>query len=171
MYVIVVEHENCVGCRTCEAVCSLSHEGEIGPLRSRIGVVKWEALGLAVPMNCRQCDDAPCAAVCPVKAISRDENLNRVMVEYSKCIGCRTCVTVCPFGGMSFDLMDGRVIKCDLCDGDPLCVRFCAYGALRYIDAVEMNSRNRRRAALRLAQSAQRSMKESCSSSIMDITM
>lgn len=139
-------------------ICSLSHEGEISPLRSRIGVVKWESEGLSFPMNCRQCDDAPCAVVCPVKAISRDENLNRVMVDYARCIGCRSCVTACPFGGMSFDTSGGRIIKCDLCDGDPLCVRFCAYGALRYIDAGEMNTRNRKAAALRLAKSTKKSM-------------
>jgi Fe-S-cluster-containing hydrogenase component 2 len=160
MHIIVVDHENCMGCRICEVVCSLGHEGEINPLRSRIGVVKWEEKGLSFPIECRQCDDAPCAKVCPVKAISRDENLNRVTVDYGRCIGCRSCVTVCPFGAMSFDNSGGRVIKCDLCDGDPLCVKFCAYNALRYIDAGEMNIRNLRTAALRLKKSTQKSMND-----------
>ena len=47
------------------------------------------------------------------------------------------CVAVCPFGAMSFDTPTKRVIKCDLCDGDPLCVKFCAYEALQYTDVPE----------------------------------
>ena len=73
--------------------------------------------------------------VCPVKAIYRDEDLNRVMVDYDKCIGCRSCVTVCPFGAMSFNAIDGRVFKCDVCDGDPQCVRFCEEKAVDYVYA------------------------------------
>jgi len=50
--------------------------------------------------------------VCPVKAISREEDLARVMVDYDKCIGCRSCVAVCPFGAMNFNGIDRKVFKC-----------------------------------------------------------
>ena len=76
-------------------------------------------------------------AVCPKHAIHRDEELNRMMVDYDRCIGCRMCVVVCPFGAMDFDGEDRKVTKCDLCDGDPLCVELCPYGALQYVDASE----------------------------------
>jgi Fe-S-cluster-containing hydrogenase component 2 len=74
--------------------------------------------------------------ICPVKAISKDDELGRVMVDYDTCIGCRSCVSICPFGAMSFNVIDKMVFKCDLCDGDPQCVRFCDVKA---VDLVEEN--------------------------------
>jgi carbon-monoxide dehydrogenase iron sulfur subunit len=91
-------------------------------------------------MACQQCLTAPCQTVCPVKAISRDESLNRVVIDYDVCIGCRMCVAVCPFGAMGFDPLAKKVIKCDFCDGDPQCVRFCEAGALQYVDADEVSN-------------------------------
>ena len=57
------------------------------------------------------------------------------MVDHNKCIGCRSCVAVCPFGAMGFNVIDRKNFKCDLCDGDPQCVRFCDMKAVDYIDA------------------------------------
>ena len=71
-----------------------------------------------------------------MKAISEDDELGRVMVDYDTCIGCRSCVSICPFGTMSFNVIDKMVFKCDLCDGDPQCVRFCDVKA---VDLVEEN--------------------------------
>jgi Fe-S-cluster-containing hydrogenase component 2 len=61
------------------------------------------------------------------------------MVDYDICIGCRMCVAICPFGGMSFDPIAQKVIKCDFCDGDPQCVRFCEVDAIQYLDASEQS--------------------------------
>ena len=137
--VLLIDYEKCTGCRACELVCSVMHEGVSNPARSRIKVMKWEWEGRYVPMSCQQCESAPCQAICPVKAISRDETLNRVMVDYDTCIGCRMCVAVCPFGAMGFDRLSKKVIKCDLCDGDPQCVRFCETKAVQYVEAADQN--------------------------------
>jgi carbon-monoxide dehydrogenase iron sulfur subunit len=148
---LVINYEKCTGCRLCELVCSVMHDGVSNPSRSRIKVIKWEAEGLYIPMSCQQCEDAPCMNVCPVKAISRDETLARVMVDYDVCIGCRACVSACPFGAMSFDVIDRKVIKCDLCDGDPQCVRFCDEKAVDYVDADQVSTLKKRGAAYRLS--------------------
>jgi len=50
------------------------------------------------------------------------------------------CIAVCPFGAMGFDILAKRVIKCDFCDGDPQCVRFCETGAIQYVDAADVSS-------------------------------
>jgi len=145
--VLMVDYEKCTGCRMCELVCSVKHEGVSNPARSRIKIVKWEWEGRYIPMACQQCQSAPCIAVCPVKAISRDEELNRVVIDYDMCIGCRMCVAACPFGAMSFDVLASKVIKCDFCDGDPQCVRFCDTKAIQYVDASKINIEKQRAAA------------------------
>ena len=104
--VLKIDYQKCTGCRLCELVCSVSHHGVSNPARSRIKVVKWEAEGLYVPVTCQQCEDAPCISVCPVKATYRDGETGCVTIDYDICIGCRSCVTVCPFGARSYDTKD-----------------------------------------------------------------
>ena len=149
--VLVINYEKCTGCRLCEVVCAVKHDGVSNPVRSRIKIMKWEAEGLYIPMSCQQCQDAPCMNVCPVKALSRDEELSRVVLDYDKCIGCRSCVVVCPFGAMSFSTIDKKVFKCDVCDGDPQCVHFCEVKAVDYVDASDVSILKKREAATRLS--------------------
>ena len=148
--VLMIDYEKCTGCRLCELVCSVRHDGISNPVRSRIRVIKWEAEGVYVPMSCQQCEDAPCMAGCPAGAISRSAAADRVEVDYDLCIGCRTCVSVCPFGAMNFNPIDRKVIKCDLCDGDPQCVRFCEVKAVDFVDADRIGRIKSRSAAQRI---------------------
>ena len=131
---LVIDTEKCTGCRVCEMVCAVKHAGVVNPLRSRIRIIKSEWQGRYEPVACRQCKTPLCLSACPVEAISRDETSNRVVIDDALCTGCRLCVTACPFGAMGFDPVDKKVIKCDLCDGDPQCVRFCETEAIRYIE-------------------------------------
>ena len=148
---LYIDYQKCTGCRLCELVCAVFHDGISNPARSRIKVMKWEAEGLYIPMSCQQCQDAPCKNVCPVKAISRDEELGRVFVDYDVCIGCRSCVAVCPFGAMNFNIKDKQVFKCDLCDGDPQCVRFCEVGAIDFLEMDDVSIYKKRDAATRIS--------------------
>ncbi len=149
--IIVVEPSKCTGCRLCEVVCSAAKHGAVNPARARIAVVKWESVCLETPMLCQQCESAPCVAICPVKALTMDDRLARVNLSYEKCIGCRFCVAVCPFGAMGVDATDRKVIKCDLCDGEPRCVKFCETKALQYVDASLANRTKMRAAAEKLS--------------------
>jgi carbon-monoxide dehydrogenase iron sulfur subunit len=149
---LYINYEKCTGCRLCELVCAVKHDGISNPARSRIKVMKWEMEGLYIPMSCQQCQDAPCVNACPVKALSRDEDLGRVVVDYDVCIGCRTCVSVCPFGAMSFNTIDRKVFKCDLCEGDPQCVRFCDRKAVDFVSPDDVSIDKKRLAASRISQ-------------------
>ena len=148
---LYIDYEKCTGCRLCELVCAVKHYGISNPARARIKVMKWEQEGVYVPMSCQQCQDAPCQNICPAKAISRDDEMSRVMVDYDKCIGCRLCVAVCPFGAMSFNVIDKQVLKCDLCDGDPQCVRFYDRKAVDFVSPDEVSIDKKRTAAERLS--------------------
>ena len=130
--VLVIDAAKCTGCRLCEQVCSVIHEQTVNPYRARIRVMRWELEGEVLPMVCRQCDNPPCQQVCPMGAIAKVADSGVVLVDYDKCIGCRMCITACPFGAMDYDLVGHKVIKCDLCGGDPQCVRFCDAKAVRF---------------------------------------
>ncbi|MEE8300603.1 MAG: 4Fe-4S dicluster domain-containing protein [Desulfatiglandales bacterium] len=136
---LIIDHDKCTGCRLCELVCSVKHTGASNPSRATVHVVKWEDEGFYLPMLCQHCVDAPCTSVCPTNAIYKDEGLNRVMIDYDLCIGCKVCIAACPFGAMGFDEIEKKVIKCDICDGEPLCVRFCDMKAIDYVDATTSN--------------------------------
>lgn len=130
---IVIDLEKCTGCRTCEIVCSTKHEGMSNPALSRISIIKWEFEGFWVPMLCQQCETPPCGDSCPVGAIAYNHEKGIVEINNDSCIGCKMCMTVCPFGAMGIDGKN-RVFKCDLCGGDPLCVDFCETKALQWVN-------------------------------------
>ena len=154
--ILIVDHERCTGCRLCELVCSVKNAGVSNPSRARIHIIKWEMEGFELPMVCPQCEPAPCMAVCPVDALSRDGDLERVVIDYDLCIGCKLCVAACPFGGMGIDAVAKKVIKCELCDGDPTCVDFCQPQALQYVPAGTVNLRKKREAGLRFSELVRR---------------
>jgi len=138
---ILVDPTKCTGCRTCELVCSVKNEGIANPARARVRIVRFDPVVFEVPMFCQQCVSAPCLAICPAKAISRDKESGVVDVNYDLCIGCKVCMLVCPFGAMSFDPVGKKIFKCDQCGGDPICVKFCETKALQYVDVTAVSSR------------------------------
>lgn len=136
--VLIIEHDKCVGCRSCEMMCSLTHEGLCSPALSRIRVVKDERVGWNVPIGCSMCDKPYCVMACPVGAASKDLRTGLVGMADGKCIGCRQCVQACPFGHAGYNVVKGIAFKCDLCGGEPQCAKFCWTGAISfdYLDNV-----------------------------------
>ena len=148
---ILVDATKCTGCRTCELVCSVKNEGIANPSLSRVHVIRFEPIVFEVPVLCQQCASAPCIAICPVKAISRDKESGVVNINDDLCIGCKMCVVVCPFGAMGFDPVGKRVFKCDQCGGDPICVKFCETKALQYVDVTTVSFRKSSESAQKLS--------------------
>lgn len=126
---IIVQEDKCIGCRTCEMVCSLSHEGVVNPDLSRIHVIGYK--GEKFPIMCLQCEDAPCELVCPMEAIHLQGNVR--VVDDEKCIRCKMCTLVCPIGGVLYDYIEHKMIRCDLCGGDPQCAKFCPMEAIEVL--------------------------------------
>jgi len=127
---LIIDAEKCSGCRACETYCSLKHEQVCNPAKGRVHVVKWEQEGIFVPINCMRCDAPACELTCPKQATFRNYATGAMEVDPYRCIGCLSCVFACPFGATFVDPKNGRVLKCDLCDGDPTCVKVCPTGAI-----------------------------------------
>jgi len=141
---LIVTPSKCTGCRSCEMACSLHREGKCSPQLSRNRVVKFEAKGINIPTTCANCSKPYCMLVCPVKAISVNADTGAVVVDETKCIGCRACSVACPFGQANYHPEKKIAFKCDLCFGDPVCVKFCPSGAIVYASMDEVLMAKRR---------------------------
>ena len=121
----------CLGCEECVEACSKAHGGEA---RSFVVVVDGY---FPFPLSCRHCEDAPCRSVCPSDAIQRNE-FGALVLNQERCIGCHSCVQICPFGALATSPINGAVLKCDLCPDlqaeglDPACVASCPKGAIEF---------------------------------------
>jgi Fe-S-cluster-containing hydrogenase component 2 len=145
MYMIEVTPEKCTGCRLCAMACSTKQAQVCTAAKSRIQIVTFHEEGMDVPLVCHQCQDAPCEKICPVNALRRDPNTGAIVYDYNSCFGCMSCLLVCPFGAISIDADTGKPFKCNLCGGDPQCVKFCETKALQYVP-VEATGREKRQA-------------------------
>ncbi len=129
---VIIDAEKCSGCRACENYCALKHEGVCAPSRARIHVIKWEQEGIYVPISCMRCEEPACEMACPKGATYRNFSSGAMEVDPHRCIGCLSCLIACPFGATFQDQESGKILKCDLCEGDPTCVKVCPTGALTY---------------------------------------
>ena len=127
----VNEKAQCVGCRQCELICSLKHEDEYAPWLARIRIDRDEFIVKAHPVICMHCPDAPCAAACPVNAITQSGVSGAYQVNQMECIGCFQCREACPFGAIVVNTEKGIAMKCDLCGGKAACVGVCPADVLR----------------------------------------
>lgn len=134
---LVVDPKKCVGCRTCELVCSFKHNEEFNPRLSNVSVFHYEEAAITVPIMCLQCDEASCAAVCPTGALRRNTD-GVIAHDASKCIVCKMCVNACPLGNVSYSPAKQKIFKCDLCDGETWCAKYCPTGAISVVDPNEV---------------------------------
>lgn len=126
--------EKCTGCRECAIACALNKFGECNPKRGAISVLRDEFERYEIQFVCLQCEEPECVAVCMKNAIAKGED-GIVRIDKDKCIGCRMCVVACPYGAI--DSFKGEIIKCDLCDGEPVCIKFCSTNAVVYEEESE----------------------------------
>lgn len=116
---IKVNKNKCSGCRLCEALCSLFHLGAVNTEKSAIRIEKDDLdTSLNTPFVCRQCKNMKCLE--GEKAVPE--------VEKKKFIWPARRSGKCPF--QSLNLFKNKSYHCDLCGGNPQCVKACTTGAL-----------------------------------------
>jgi len=134
-----VDGNICAGCSVCEAVCSLNHEGVVSPQFARVRIIDHFVDGHRIEANyCRQCTGAECLRVCRThgaQAIYVDKKTGARVIDPEKCDCRQLCIKACPRYPDSPIFVDPArkvCFKCDLCGGEPLCVKFCPENALSF---------------------------------------
>ncbi len=124
--------DKCDGCDDCVTACALifDEEGAIENSRIQLAKDKNNKFGLAL---CRQCGEPDCVPNCPMGALSKDQETGIVSKD-DTCIGCKICTLSCVYAGITTNALTQKVMKCELCSGDPACVKACEKSALEFID-------------------------------------
>lgn len=141
----------CVDCRRCEVACKTFHSDSKDTVKaynlqdpapqSRVRVEGDGQLSIAI--NCRHCKHPKCVEGCISGAMTKDPETGIVTSDPDKCVGCRTCISMCPFGAVTIAQGPTKEIafKCDMCGdvlgeaGTPKCVEACPNRALIYVES------------------------------------
>lgn len=105
-WVMVIDLRKCVGCHACTIACIAENKLPPGVvyrpvIEEEIGTYPHVTRRF-LPRPCLHCDNPPCVPVCPVHATwKRPDGI--VVIDYEACIGCRYCITACPYAARSFD--------------------------------------------------------------------
>jgi Fe-S-cluster-containing dehydrogenase component len=105
-WIMVIDLRKCVGCHACTIGCVAENKLPPGVvyrpvIEEEIGTYPNVSRRFT-PRPCMQCDNPPCVPVCPVNATwKRPDGV--VIIDYDKCIGCRYCITACPYNARTFD--------------------------------------------------------------------
>lgn len=105
-WVMIIDQRKCVGCHACTVGCIAENHLPPGVVYRPIvaeesGTFPNVRLKFT-PRPCMQCEEPPCVPVCPVKATWRRPD-GITIVDYDQCIGCRYCLTACPYGARTSD--------------------------------------------------------------------
>ncbi len=179
----------CIGCRRCVYACVKENNQSranqihwITVLRFKQGE-KWADLENSekyyssklvpeddvfyMPVQCQQCENPPCVKACPTQATWKEPD-GIVVIDYNWCIGCRYCMTACPYGARRFNWakpdipqnelnpethylgnrprFKGVVEKCTFCIQRtrlgklPACVEVCPVGARKFGNLLDPKS-------------------------------
>ncbi|MBE5038975.1 4Fe-4S dicluster domain-containing protein [Ructibacterium gallinarum] len=136
---VYVDEKWCLGCHLCEYNCAFANSGisnmvkalKNKPIYPRVHIEESDKITYAV--SCRHCEDPICVKSCISGALSIKDGV--ICIDHDKCIGCLTCILVCPYGAVAQG-ENGVVQKCELClensCGSPACVAGCPNNAIIY---------------------------------------
>ena len=178
---MVIDLDKCMACQACVIACQIENNvpppspGEAAIFRS-IGWIRMvehiegeypNIKANIMPVPCMQCENPPCVKVCPVRTTYREAD-GPVVIDYNWCIGCRMCMSACPYWARRINLtkpvlpkeamnpvthylgnrprMRGVVEKCHWClqrtrrGRYPACVEVCPVGARKFGNLLDPES-------------------------------
>jgi len=118
-YELIIDHESCWGCRTCEVACKQENRDPDGVRLIKVleegpRIIDGKPYFTFRVSTCRHCDEPACVDVCPEEAITkRDDGM--VVLDAAACVGCGLCVEECPYEAIELDPKRGVARKCNLC--------------------------------------------------------
>jgi len=131
--------KKCLGCKSCEIACAVTHSVTQDLLKE----IKEEAKSLPrkkvyssrdknYPVSCRHCKEPKCVDACMAAALSYDKGKETVLYDQERCVGCWMCVMSCPYGAVRPNTKSKIVVRCDKCKDkdEPACVKACPTGAI-----------------------------------------
>ncbi len=128
----VVDVDLCVGCQCCMMACNRRF-GDAGTAKSAIDITSAGGVERGfVVLVCRACLDPPCTKVCPTDALTKRSG-GGVILDQSKCIGCKCCVGACTIGVVFWDDSNEKPVICVHCG---YCVDYCPHGVMRMEETV-----------------------------------
>ncbi len=142
-YYLFQDTKKCIGCHSCEVACKSSKNLPVGPKLCEIITIGPAFIG-GLPkaaytfMPCFHCEDPWCVAACPTGAMQRRDSDGIVFVDPALCVGCKTCMSACPWGSPQWNPEAGKAVKCDYCidrldEGkQPACVTICTTHCLHF---------------------------------------
>jgi len=184
---ILIDTSKCIACKGCQIACKQWNELGAGEPEFFSGTdgyenptdlsymtynlikfhLKEKANGdpdwLFRKYQCMHCTEAACLNSCPVSTIKRSDN-GFVWIDQTGCIGCGTCVSVCPFGIPKLSPAEAeednvpKSYKCWGCQDriaagkEPACVHTCAPDAGVYGDRAALVTQAQTRKAELVAQ-------------------
>ncbi|KKL56914.1 hypothetical protein LCGC14_2240640 [marine sediment metagenome] len=146
---MVIDLRRCTSCHACSVACKSEFDVPLGGFRSWVRVREQgkypQVKKKFLPRLCNHCDDPPCVPVCPVNATYALGN-GTVIVDGDVCIGCKACISACPYNSRFLNPITHTTNKCDLClhrieNGVvPACVNACPADARTFGDLGDKDS-------------------------------
>jgi tetrathionate reductase subunit B len=136
-FAMVLDSSKCIDCKACTVACKIENKVPLGKDNYRNWVDEGRLRGVYpnlgqtfLPGQCMHCGNTPCLHVCPTGATYKTDD-GIVLVDDRKCIGCKYCMTACPYDARYYNEVTGAVDKCTFCiqrinEGrSPACVETC----------------------------------------------
>lgn len=163
-FVMVIDLAKCANARACTESCQKGHHLPKDQEFMRVYLMQdgQDTAPYWFPKPCFHCDKPQCVSVCPVGATyKRTDGI--VLVDNERCIGCKFCMTGCPYSARVFGwthypenevdqpyspetsvpAQEGTVSKCDFCPDLirvgklPYCASACPMGVIYFGDVYE----------------------------------
>lgn len=145
-----VDLQRCIGCRTCQVACKDRRDLQsAGPRPRRVDSFECgtypDVSLFHLALSCNHCDEPACVAGCPTAALHKADD-GTVQYDADRCVVCRNCMTVCPYGAPQHDEDANLIAKCDACKAlrdagrNPVCVDACPMRAIEFGELDELRA-------------------------------